>query len=153
MESLIIIVSLGRVRPLHYKKTDDDPLRPKHLVEAPDLQVEIKHEPLGTVVTDQAGRFTHSPAPGQEAGMSYGEEKNLKAELEEKALQTVAQSVSRIVAQEAYPNWRLFAPAEIMPRLLNALSAQARAALTQTEKGDYTKVPIMELEKRLVGSS
>lgn len=112
--------------------------------------VEIKHEPLREVVTDQAGRFGKSAPLGQKSGASYGEEHNLKSEIESKALHQVADTIGKLVAERGCPAWQLFAPSEIMPSLLQALPAATRETLTKAEKGDLTKLPLSELEKRLL---
>ena len=152
MEKLIIIESLGRVRSLKFLKTDDNPLQPEHLVEEPDSVVEIKHEPLRAVVTDQAGRFSKSGPRGRTAGMSYGEEHNLKSDIERKTLRRVADNIAKIVAHEGHPDWRLIAPPMIMPGLLRALPASARKSLAKSETGDLTKLPLGELEKRFTNN-
>lgn len=153
MEKLIVITSLGRVRPLKFQKTDDDPLQPEHLVEEPDSLVEIKHEPLRSIVTDQAGRFSKSGPTGRRAGMSYGEDHNLRSDIESKALRRVADNVAKIVAREGHPDWRLIAPQAIMPELLRVLPAAARQSLAKSENGDLTKLPIGELEKRFISNN
>ncbi len=152
MEKLIIIASLGRVRPLKYQKTDDDPLQPKHLVEEAESVIEINHEPVRSVVTDQAGRFSKSGPAGRSAGMSDGEDHNLKSDIESKTLRRVADTIAKIVAREGHPDWRLIAPGVIMPELLRALPAAARQSLVTSENGDLTKLPIGELEKRLINN-
>ncbi len=149
MEKLIVIASLGRVRPLKFQKTGDDPLQPSHLVEEPNRMVEMKREHVGALVTDQAGRFGQSAPPGRKAGMSYGEGHNLETELESQTLHRVADTIAEIVAQEGHPAWCLVAPQEIMRSLEQALPAAVRDCLARTETGDLTKLPLMELEKRL----
>lgn len=150
MEKLIIIANLGRVRPVKFKPAGEDPVEQAHLVEVPGGKVEMRPGSLRTVVTDQAGRFSQSNAPGVRGGMSYGEEHELKAELARQALQRVAGTIGEMVGREGCPAWRLIAPPTILPALLAILPTAAQRVLAETMTGDWTKLPLAELEKRLL---
>lgn len=150
MEKLIVIANLGRVRPLKFREAGDDPRQKGHLVEEPGSTVEMRPEAIHEVVTDQAGRFSQGGPPGRKAGMSFGEELNLEAELEKQALQRIAGKIGEIVAAEGYPAWRLVIPQTILASLLEALPEAARKALSDTVAGDLTKLPLAELEKRFL---
>ncbi|MES2924026.1 MAG: host attachment protein [Verrucomicrobiota bacterium] len=148
MEKLIVIANLGRVRPVKFRKAGEDPREKAHLVEIPGSIVEMRPESIGDVVTDQAGRTTQSGPVDRRSGMSYGEEHNLKSELEKQALERIAAKIGEIVAAEGHPAWRLVVPQTILTTLVAALPAAARKALADTEAGDLTSLPLPELEKR-----
>lgn len=150
MEKLIVVASLGCVRPLEFQESGDDPVEQDHLIEEAGRMIEIKHENLSAVVSDQSGRFTQSAPLGRNTGMSYGEDHNLETEREKHALNYVASEIGKIVAAEAPPAWRLIAPKELLPSLSQALPPTARQSLATTEAGDLTKLPIKELEKRIL---
>jgi len=58
---------------------------------------------------------------------------------------------SRLVAEHAAaPAWRLVFPQENLPSLLKALPAEASRTLADTTPGDFTKLPLAELEKRFL---
>ncbi len=150
MEKLIVIANLGRVRPVKFREAGDDPREKAHLVEVAGSMVEMRPEAIGDVVTDQAGRATQSGPVDRKGGMSYGEEHNLKSELERQALGRIAAKIGQIVAAEANPAWRLVAPQTILESLVEGLPAAARKSLTDTVSGDLTSLPLPELEKRFL---
>jgi hypothetical protein len=150
MEKLIIIANLGRVRPVKYRQAGEDPRDKAHLVEVPGELAEMRPESISEAVTDQAGRFTQGGAVDRKGGMSYGEEHNLKSELEKQALERIAAKIGQIVASEGDPTWRLFVPQAILSSLLKALPAPARKSLGEAVAGDLTSMPLPELEKRLL---
>jgi hypothetical protein len=148
LEKLIVIANLGRVRPVKFRNAGEDPREKAHLMEVPGSTVEMRPESISSVVTDQAGRATQSGPVDRRGGMSYGEEHNLKSELEKQALERVAAKIGEIVAAEGNPAWRLVAPQTILPSLKEALPAVARKSLAETAPGDLTNLPLAELEKR-----
>lgn len=150
MEKLIIIANRGRVRPVTYKPAGEDPLEQAHLVEVRGNTVKMRPDSVGAVVTDQAGRFGQSNASGRRGGMSYGEEHELEAELDKQAMERVAGKIGEMVEREGYPAWRLIAPPTMMPYLLAILPAAALRVLAGTVTGDWTKLPLAALEKRLL---
>lgn len=150
MEKLIVIANLGRVRPVKFRQAGDDPREKAHLVEMPESAADMRPEPIGAVVTDQAGRATQSGPVDRRGGMSYGEEHNLQTELDKQALGRVAGKISEIVAAEKHPAWRLVAPSTILNALTSALPATARKCLAGSLSGDLANVPLPELEKRFL---
>jgi hypothetical protein len=146
MESLIILSNLGRVRVLTFREAGDDPQQQAHLREARDSTVEMRTEPLSSLVTDSAGRFAQGGPAGLSAGMSRGEEHGLEAELERQALHRIAAEIGARVAAEGNPPWHLAAPATILPALKKALPAAAKRTLAQTTAADLTKLPLARLE-------
>lgn len=150
MEKLIMIANLGRVRALKLREPGFDPQEQAHFDEESGSPFEMRPELIADVVTDQAGRFTQSGPVDQLAGMSYGEEHELEAELENRALNRIAAKINDIVAAEGYPPWRLMATQELLSHLQQALPAAARESLIRTEVGDLTKMRLAELEARLL---
>ncbi len=150
MEKLIVIANLGRVRPVKFRDAGEDPRERAHLVEVPGASVEMRPETISAVVTDQAGRATRSGPVGMKGGMSYGEEHNLKTELDKQALGRIAAAICGIVAAEGNPAWHLVAPPTILPSLLETLSVAARKSLADTTAGDLTNAPLADLEKRFL---
>lgn len=153
MEKLIIIANLGRVRPVKFRQSGEDPREKAHLVEVPGGVIEMRPESIREVVTDQAGRATQSGPVDRKGGMSYGEEHNLKTELEKQALERIAAKIGEIVAGEGNPAWRLVIPQTILPSMLKALPAAARQSLADTVAGDLTLLPLPELEKRFINGN
>lgn len=150
MKKLIMIANLGRVRPVKFKPAGDDPQDRAHLFEDPGSTLELRPKSIHEVVTDQAGRFRQSGPLNRQGVASTGEEHHLKTELEHQALARVAGKIGDIVAAEGYPAWQLVFPQENLPSLLKALPAAAARALSGTVPGDLTKLPLAELEKRLL---
>ena len=150
MEKLIVIANLGRIRPVKFRAAGDDPREKAHLVEVPGSLVEMRPETISDVVTDQAGRTSQSGAVDRRGGMSYGEEHNLKSELEKQALERIAAKIGEIVAAEGNPAWKLVAPQTILTALTESLPAAVRKSLADSVAGDLTSLPLPELEKRFL---
>jgi hypothetical protein len=153
MEPLIILANLGRVRIVRHLRAGDDPQRKQHLVEALDSTTELRPEAIHEVVTDHAGRFPQSGPVDRLAGMSYGEEHHLEAELETRALERIAARIAEVVTAEGFPRWRLTAPQPILPALVAALPVGVREALAHSEGGDFTRLPLEELERHFFAVS
>jgi hypothetical protein len=101
-------------------------------------------------VTDKAGRFSQGNAVGVEGGMSYGEEHELKDEIERNAMRRVATRIGEIVREEDHPIWVLAAPRSILPRLESMLPVDARQSLEYTVSSDLTRCPLPEMEERFL---
>lgn len=153
METLIVIANLGRVRSVKFKPAGDDPQDRAHLLEERGSIVEMRPLSIHQAVTDSAGRFPQGGAVDRLAGMSYGEEHHLEAELETQALERVARKIGEIVASAGYPTWRLVIPQEIMAAMLKVLPPGAHQTLGGVVAGDLTKIPLVELEKRFLRES
>lgn len=148
MKELLVIANLGRIRCVKFRQEGEDPIEQEHLMEDATTAVEEHRVTRGEVVTDQSGRFGRSAPAGEGGGMSYGEQHNLNAELERKALQSIAGKIGKLVAEEGNRHWSLAAPQPILRRLEKALPAACRAALVQTIGADLTKESLAKLEKR-----
>jgi len=82
--------------------------------------------------------------------MSIGEGRNLEKELERKAIRRVAEIIEKFVADAGYPYWRLIPPGTILHSLIGDLAESIRSKITNTESADLTKLPVRELEKRML---
>jgi hypothetical protein len=150
MQKLIVIANLGRVRPVEYKPAGEDPQVKAHLFEKPGSRMEIRPQSIQQVVTDQAGQFRQSGTLDRQGGRSSGEEHHLKSELANQALERIAGKIGDIVAAAGYPAWRLVFPQENLASLRKALPAAVSQALSEVVAGDWTKLPLAELEKRFI---
>ena len=153
MEALIILADLGNVRVLKYQAAGDDPSQQPHLVELADAAARFHRDTIHEVVTDQAGRFTRSGPTDRRQGMSYGEEHQLEASLEDQAIRRVAKHLDAIVVREGLPSWRLVAPSSILRPLQEMLSSPARESLARTEGADLVAFPLAELEQRCLAGT
>lgn len=153
MQKLLILANSGRVRFLVFKESGDDPLDRAHLLEGPGSPVEMRPASVHQTVTDHAGRFRQGGASQSKAGMSYGDEYELEEQLENDALKRVAAKIDEIVSVAGYPGWQLVAPPTILHALREALADPTRRALTRSETGDLTKLPVADLEKRFLAAS
>ena len=150
MVELVILASLGRVRQLRFEENLDDPIRKPHLVEDPAGTIDLHIDKRGEIVSDQSGRFSQNASSGQDGGMSIGEGRNLEKELERKAIRRVAEIIEKFVADAGYPRWRLIAPGTILHSLVGDLTESIRSKISSTDSADITKLPVRELEKRLL---
>lgn len=150
MEPLIILANLGRVRVVHHHPAGHDPQQKPHLVESLDSTTELRPEAIHEVVTDHAGRFPQSGPLDRLGGMSYGEEHHLEAELETQALRRIATRIAEVVSAEGHPRWRLTAPQPILEALVEALPAAVRQCLAQRDGGDFTRLPLADLERHFL---
>ncbi len=150
MQKLLILANSGRVRFLVFKESGDDPLDKAHLLEGPGSPVEMRTASIHDTVTDHAGRFSQGGPLGRGAGMSFGDEHELEGQLEIEALKRVAAKIDEIVSVAGYPGWQLVAPSPILTALREALADLTRRAMSQSEPGDLTKLPLADLEKRFI---
>lgn len=150
MNSLIIAVNLGKVRVLGIREAGDDPQEKRHLVEERSESVTDHVKSIHETVTDQSGRFRQGSPAGVKAGMSYGEEHELEAEIERQALQRTAGHIGRILAARNHPRWVLVAPRTMLARLLAVLPMATLDTLAKSVGGDLTSSPLIELEKRFL---
>lgn len=151
MKELIAIVGLGRVRILSISRGGDDPNDRDHLVEELNEDLEGVGGPLRDTVSDQAGQFGKRGGKGAAGSVvSTGEEHNLQSERERAALANVAARVAVAVGAAGYPAWRLVAPQDILRRMINELPKRCQDTVVETIAGNLTKMPVVELEKRLL---
>ncbi len=150
MKSLIVIANLGQVRVLKLRPAGDDPAQQDHLCEVPSANGKEPPKAIHEVVTDQSGRFAQGNAVGLQTGMSNGENLQLEAELQREALQKIAARIDEAVESEGSPPWMLVAPSPILPALKQALPARTKKTLDETHAGDFTRLPLRELEDRFL---
>ena len=96
------------------------------------------------------GTISQKASSGQDGGISIGEGRNLEKELERKAIRRVAEIIEKFVADAGYPRWRLIAPGTILHSLVGDLTESIRSKISNTDSADITKLPVRELEKRLL---
>ena len=150
MKKLIIAANLGRIRVLKYREAGLDPIDHEHLLDEPTESGKEHVLSVQEWVTDKAGRFSQGNAAGVEGGMSYGEEHELKDEIERNAMRRVAARIGEIVREEDHPIWVLAAPRSILPRLESMLPVDARQSLEYTVSSDLTRCPLPEMEERFL---
>jgi hypothetical protein len=153
MKKLIIAANLGNLRVLKHREAGEDPIEKEHLLEEPGESGKEHIKSIHESVTDQSGRFSRGNSVGLETGMSYGEELNLKAEIERAALKKMATRIECTLSAEGHPAWVLAAPKQILQRLEEALSATARKSLLSKVGADLTRTPLAEMEKRFIAQS
>ena len=148
MNKLIIAANLGRVRVLRFREPGDDPIERPHLVEQASESLKQHVDAIHEAVTDQSGRFRQGVGAGVRSGMSFGEEHELKAEIERKAIRQIAGHIDRVLDKAGHPRWLLAAPQPILARLLEVLSKPAVDTLGETVGSDLTNCPLGEMEHR-----
>jgi hypothetical protein len=150
MKKIIVAANLGQLRVLKYREAGEDPVEQKHLVEVPAESGKQHVKSIHETVTDQSGRFGRGTSVGLETGMSYGEEHNLKTEMERAALKHMAARIEDVLAEEGHPAWILAAPRTILARLEESLTAGARKSLTSSLGADLTRCPLAQMEERFL---
>jgi hypothetical protein len=152
MNKLIVLANKSRVRVLKFEKAGDDPRQQDHLREETG-QIRELLKPISEIVTDQQGRWGKSMNAGIGNGMSTGEEHNLELEEEKRAVERIAERIDEIVKNAGSPQWTLVATRPFSSQLKNALCQAVAAKLTDGLDGDLCKMPMDELEKRLLAKA
>ena len=150
MKKIIIAANLGNLRVLKYREAGEDPVEQEHLIDEPAESGKEHVSSIHETVTDQSGRFTRGGPVGLKAGMSQGEELNLKSEMERGALKRMAVRIAEVLGEEGHPAWVLAAPKSILTRLLEQLDARVRKTLLSTVGADLTRCPLAEMEARFL---
>ena len=149
MNKLIVLANKSRVRVLRFEQAGDDPRQQEHLREETG-QIREPLKPIHEIVTDQQGRWGKSMNAGMRNGMSTGEEHNFELEEEKRAVERIAEHIDEIVKNAGSPPWTLIATRPFSSQLKNALCPAVAAKLTDLLDGDLCKVPLDELERRLL---
>jgi protein required for attachment to host cells len=149
MNKLIVLANKSRVRVLRFEEAGDDPQQQDHLREESG-EIREPVQPIREIVTDQQGRWGKAMNAGIGNGMSTGEEHNLELEEEKRAVERIAARVNQAVKRAGTPNWTLAATRPFAAQLKSALALEVASRLTETIDGDLTKVPLDELERRLL---
>ena len=153
MKKIIIAANLGNLRVLKYREAGEDPIEQEHLIEEPAESGKEHVNSIQETVTDQSGRFTRGGPVDLKAGMSYGEEHNLKSEIERSALKRMAGRIEEVLSCEGHPAWVLAAPKSILGRLQDQFSNRVRDSLLDTVGADLTRCPLAEMEQRFLKTS
>jgi hypothetical protein len=149
MNKLIVLANKSRVRVLRFEAAGDDPQQQEHLrEETGEIREPLK--PIREIVTDQQGRWGKSLNGGLRHGMSTGEEHNFELEEERRAVERIAGRIDEAVKNAGSPPWTLVATRPFSSQLKNALCSEVAAKLADCLDGDLSKVPLDELEKRLL---
>lgn len=150
MKKIIIAANLGNLRVLKYREAGEDPVEQEHLIEEEGESGKQHVKSIHETVTDQSGRFNRGGPVGMAAGMSYGEEHELKAEIERGALKKMAARIECALSAEGHPAWILAAPQTILARLQEALPDVSRKNLLSSVGADLTRCPLSEMEARFL---
>jgi hypothetical protein len=150
MKKIIIAANLGNLRVLKYREAGEDPIEQEHLIEETGESGKQHVKSIKETVTDQSGRFTRGGPVGMAAGMSYGEEHELKAEIERVALKKIASRIECALSAEGNPAWILAAPQTILASLSKLLPAVTRRNLILSIGADLTRCPLAEMEARFL---
>lgn len=113
-----------------------------HELETPGL--EQTPESIGSLTSDQSGRF---PADGN-PGMSNGEATGIALEEERRSIGHLAKKIDQLILAEKPQSWKLAAPKKINARLVDQLSPEARERLVDNLHLDLSKMPANEIGKR-----
>ena len=148
VKCLFIIADLENLRMFHTRETPPDGC--EHLEEIEIDDPPTKSEPIHDQVSDQAGRFPKGVPGGTQGGMGYGEAHGRILEEERRQIRALAEKIEKLVTAEACEVWRLAAPSKINGRLVGLLSEPVRERLTLNLHADLTKLPIRDIETRLL---
>jgi Protein required for attachment to host cells len=150
MNTLIILADLGKVRAFQVNITNPSPVVKRNLHEIKSAAFDYEASSLGESVTDKAGRFSQGNMAGMTGGMSYGEEHEVKNEMEKRNIALIAGQINQIIAKEGFPPCLLAAPGSILKRLEVELSDDVLDSIQETVAADLTKESIKDLEKRFL---
>ncbi len=150
MNTLIVLTDLGKVRAFQVKIDTNSAVVRKHLHEIESAAYDHREASLGDSVTDKAGRFGQGNMAGVAGGMSYGEEHEVKNEMEKRNIALIAGHVNQVIAKEGFPPCILAAPKSILKRLEAELSSDAQNSIQESIAADLTKESIKDLEKRFL---
>ncbi len=78
--------------------------------------------------------------------MKHGEAHGRKTEQEKRKLSNLAHTISKLVNEEDCDMWNLAIPAEQANQVINELPIDVQKKLTQLKEGDYTWLPVSEVE-------
>jgi hypothetical protein len=145
--TLIVLADLGKLRAFRSKH---DTAGVEHLEEI-TLEIAIDAPvPLSEQVSDQAGRFpggAESRAPG---GMRHGESHGKTEEEQRRHIADLAEAIKDVVISQGCTVWRFAAPAAINNRIIARLPEAICERLLLNLHADLTKLPIADIEERLL---
>ena len=138
-DKLIVLADLGRMKA--YRVTRDEMSKTQKLEVVEAVENAEAQSKLLNKVSDKAGRF-----PGSNGGtLSIGENHNLKLETARRGVRQISESINRLVKKEKPSLWFFAAAKDINQRIVDELSAGARAKLKKNVTADITKVGKSEL--------
>ena len=78
--------------------------------------------------------------------MKHGEAHSRKTEQKKRQLSDLAKAISDLVNQEECDIWNLAIPANQADQVIHELPIDVQKKLTQLKEGDYTWLPVNEVE-------
>lgn len=141
----LITADLGHLKA--YRVSVDELSGKTHIQILADQILPEAHKKLGDIESDEPGRY--SVRTGKVAlGRPAGEMHNVELEIRKRLLCQLAQEIDSLLHREGGKRWGLAAGAELLPRLLEKLSASARERLVKTIPADLTKLDKEEMLAR-----
>jgi hypothetical protein len=125
MKELFAVANLGFLKVYKFERVFPESKPTAQLVEVVETAA---HKKMRDIITDEAGRFHGNQKwPSSRA---FGENHDLFLEYEKRSLKRIACAIeSYIKCHEDCDCWHLAASNDILPELMNHLSADARARL------------------------
>ncbi|VVM06787.1 hypothetical protein MAMC_01243 [Methylacidimicrobium cyclopophantes] len=143
----IITADLGHLKA--YRVWVDELSGKTHIQILADQILPEAHKKLADLETDARGRY--SVRTGKVAlGRPAGEVHNVELEIRKRLLGQLAQEIDSLLHREGSKHWGLAAGSEVLPRLLEKLSASSRERLVKTVPADLTKLDKEEVFSRFV---
>lgn len=141
----IICANTGRLRTLRVSQSETmvDPVN--QITEVSNEELDDGPQRVGEMTTDQAGRFRSDGTPGMAQGDAHG----LEREEERRLIGQLAERIGAVVGGGGAEKWVLAAPQTINARLLEELDPSLRERMIGNEKHDFTKLPTLEVGRRL----
>ena len=102
--------------------------------------------PDPTKRSDDDGRFPGGSSIGSSTAMKHGEAHGRKTEQKKRQLSDLAKAISDLVNQEDCDIWNLAIPANQADQVIHELPIDVQKKLTQLKEGDYTWLPVSEVE-------
>lgn len=133
---LLITADLGNMKA--YRVSVDELSGKTHIHLLADELLPEAHKKITETETDVPGRY--SIRTGKVAlGRPAGELHNVDLERRKRLLCQLAQSIDSLLQREGAGRWGLAAPAELLSKLQEKLSAASRERLVKTIPADLTK--------------
>jgi hypothetical protein len=141
----IICANTGRLRILKVSQPETMVDPPNQISEIANEELEDGPQRIGEITSDQAGRFRSDGTPG----MGQGDANALEREEERRLICQLAGRIGDALQDGGTERWVLAAPQTINARLLEELDPSLREGLITNEKHDFTKLPTLEVGRRL----
>ena len=140
-----LIILVNRECLCAYSLSKDFVLSPEPVIEKIDVNLHPTH-PDPTKRSDDDGRFPGGSSIGSSTAMKHGEAHGRKTEQKKRQLSDLAKAISDLVNQEECDIWNLAIPANQADQVIHELPIDVQKKLTQLKEGDYTWLPVSEVE-------